>query len=755
MFRHPALHIVTLALVAAAWSAPARATGAWTTYIRMQTCNDVLALRDTVWLSSGEAGLVRWLRSEGRFESVTREPGGLASNSLTALAFDRSGRLWVGTAGKGASRLAADGVSWDLVNAFDGLPSDTVTTLRADGDTVWIGTTRGIALWNGTLVAGSVPDIGTPSPFRSNVVSGIVVLGDTLMVATTDGVYLARLSQNLATWTSGDSGLAVHAVDRLATDGAHAFALAGDGAYLWNRGGVAWTSIGTGDLQKNLRDGFGRVVLATRDSVCRWTGSGWAGIAGGPLADTSPGGGIALAPDPDGLVFASRDGFLYEQGAPWVQRTPPGPVGNDVNNIGAIGGDVWAVTFTHGVSRFDGGTWTNWAPGCCGPGQDLSFINPIYSFTLQFDRTGHVWTSHWETAIERTDLRANPLHFDHPYQAWNVLKADTTARHTDGWSSAVDSMGYVYIGGDTPDLGTYEPMGIDVYDTTGTWLINWKTTNAGLRSNQVRAIAIDRVNNLVWAGFAGHGVGYAPLDSLDGDGNLANGNDHTRLPHFGYINSLLTKNVFGLVAHGDSIWVLFDDNELHRLRGSTLTDQATLNASAQPAPLGAVHPLDVAPNGTVWTASVEGVRAFAPGGGHVDFNTENSPLADNEVRSLSVDPRTGVVWFATASGINRYDPGYRPPPPPSIPSLHLTVYPNPVRMDAMGIALQLKGNGTGYEGEILDITGRVVKRFDSATNGTVIWDGRDRDGNRVRSGVYFVRARGNGHEATARVVVLR
>ena len=202
MFRCPAPRALRLALLvifaASLRPGAAGAMAGWSTYIRMVTCNDVLAGRDTVWLGTGEAGIVRYLRGANRFESITREPSGLASNAVTALTFDRSGRLWAGTSGKGASRLASDGGSWDLLNAFDGLPSDSVTVLRADGDTVWIGTTRGIALWNGRLVAGSVPDIGTASPFRSNMVTGIVVLGDSLLVATADGIYEASLSQHLA-----------------------------------------------------------------------------------------------------------------------------------------------------------------------------------------------------------------------------------------------------------------------------------------------------------------------------------------------------------------------------------------------------------------------------------------------------------------------------------------------------------------------------------------------------------------------------
>jgi hypothetical protein len=762
MLRRSLRVLVPVLLLLAGASLPAQrawAAGRWYTYLHMASCNDILAMPDTVWLATGEAGLFRYLRSADRFEPITREPGGLANNTINALAFDRSGRLWAGTAGKGASRLSANLKTWDLVNAFDGLPSDSVNVLSADGDTIWIGTTRGIALWNGKLIAGSVPDIGTPSPFRSNNVTGIVVHGDTLLVSTTDGVYLARLSQSLGSWSSLDTGLGSTNVHRIDSNGTDVFAHVGTTLYRLDLGSGTWVTLTTASQVKYLRGAFGRLYAATRDSLCVFANGGWVSVPGAPRADATTTGGLAVSADPTGRIFASRGGQLYDQQpAGWVTHTPPGPAGNQITNILAIGGEVWAHPVNDGVSRFSyaSGVWTNWLPCGCGPAQNTSFMNPIYSYTLQLDRGGHLWTSHWDTGIERVDLRANPLYFDHAYPTWGVARDDTLSRHSDGWSSAVDSLGYVYIGGDTPELGDWEPMGIDVYDTTGAWVINWKTTNAGLGSNQVRAIAYDQVNHLVWAGFANRGISYFPIDSIDADLSTPpdRANDHQRLPTFSPITPLLTSNIFGLVAHGDSLWVL-SSSDLKRVRGSTRSVQSTLDLLAQPAPTGSVHPLDVAADGSVWTASVEGVRHYIPGGGHEDFTADNTPLADNEVRSVSVDPVTGVVWIGTASGINAYDPGYQPPAPPKIAALHVTAYPNPARLNASGIRLLLRGNAGAYSGEIVDINGRVVKRFETSADGEIAWDGRDRDGGLVRSGVYFVHTRGGGREATARVVVLR
>src|SRR5258705_6996575 len=98
-----------LALVAlAGLPGSGRAAGAWQTFLRPYRYIDLAPRGDTVWCATSEAGLVRFDRRTGKFSSLTRVPGELASNRLTALAFDRSGRLWVGTDGQGVSRLSAD-----------------------------------------------------------------------------------------------------------------------------------------------------------------------------------------------------------------------------------------------------------------------------------------------------------------------------------------------------------------------------------------------------------------------------------------------------------------------------------------------------------------------------------------------------------------------------------------------------------------------------------------------------------------------
>ncbi|MGH7536947.1 MAG: two-component regulator propeller domain-containing protein, partial [Gemmatimonadales bacterium] len=134
------------------------AAGAWQTHIKAKDFTDLLVTDQVVYCATREAGLLRFDRNARTFTSITREPGAIASNQLTSLAYDRVGRLWVGTFASGVSRLGADETTWELVNAFDGLPVDSVTTMTAVGDTLWIGTRGGVALWDGRQVLGSLPD---------------------------------------------------------------------------------------------------------------------------------------------------------------------------------------------------------------------------------------------------------------------------------------------------------------------------------------------------------------------------------------------------------------------------------------------------------------------------------------------------------------------------------------------------------------------------------------------------------------------
>ncbi len=771
MTRLGALLVTGLILAAALAPRPAAAIDnrAWTNYVRVVTSNDILATRDTVLVASGEAGLLRYLPATGKFESVTRAPNELASNALSVLAYDRTGRLWVGTRGKGVSRWSETRTHWDLVNAFDGVPSDTITALRADGDTMWIGTTRGIALWDGKQLAGAVPDVGTVSPFRSNLVTGIVVWGDSLFVGTADGIFVARLSQNLATWSEADAGMANLSVADMARTSGEMFASSGGTVYRWTGSGP-WVHVPVpGDntsLVAKMRDDFGMVLAASPNGLFAWNGSFWNGVAGGWGTGSGPDLN-EFATASDGALYNVHNGTLYLRPAgqsSFTNTRPAGPEGNVIVGLAHERQSIWIGTDGQGVSRFDGTNWRLWprAPKDTvpGPNQDTAFANPTFTYLMKTTRNGELWAWSWGKTGERVKLGLDPIRFQH--LGWhNEVSGviDTLDAHTTMWCAEQDSAGFLLVGGNSNVVPDMSPIGVDVYDTSGTRVVTWKTNNANLGSNFVRAIANDRYNT-IWAGFASAGVAIAKLSDCDSDANTP-GNDHRRCPQFSPITAITSSSlndISAIATYGDSVWILTTgDLQRWNARGVSAGSRsvAKYEIPAGPPDRLGVHLLDLAADGTVYVGSAAGLRVFSPIQSAVDFTAANSPLLNDDIHNVLVEKGTGVVWIGTSGGLSRYDPHYTPPAAPTISALNVRAWPNPASMNAMGIDVRIAGNGTSYSGEILDINGRVVRRFAGTADRGTVWDGRDTDGDLVRAGVYFIHTRAGGHEATARIVVLR
>lgn len=755
----PLLPALLLALLAGAL--PARAASQWSTYIRAFGMTDVEAGPDSIWVGTGNAGLLLYDRDPnggGTWSSITRSFGGLSSNQVSALALDRSRRLWVGTYGGGLSRLSNSG-RWSLVNVFDGLPSDSVTVVKAYGDTVWIGTPNGLALWNGTEISGVLPTGVDPSPFASDRISGIAMMGDSVWVATARGVYLGLMSEELRFWTAVSQNLSTTDVKGLAVAGARLFAVAG--STVWERGATQWSSYGGLGTVFRIADDHGVVIASTDTGLWRWTGTGWTQESAELISTGAslPDHVVAAAADPLGRVSAAGYGALYpiDDDGLRTALASPGPVGNNITNVADDGTSVYAITRNQGFSRLRDGAWTNWPASTTCDTCTTSPYGRSDTFALLVDADGLKWFSTWTETVEVLDDRGPYTPFTH---LW-VGSGYENDRHTWGWSAAVDPAGGRWIGSDTPcsDCPISDgkaPSGIDYYapgePVASKYMRTYShdSTDDRLLGNQVRALAVDD-RSIMWAGF-GNSNGNAGVTSfaipLVPGADLSSQRDLT----FKY-DTEDAHNVFGIATYGDSIWVLSSDS-LRCFRAYGVDpDPITLG---KPGPMvDSPHPLEVTLDGSVWVAGDGGVRVYHPGGAYEDFTVDNSPLAGSTVRSVRRGANGRVMWFVTTEGINRYDPDYVAPPTPQLPSLHVTVWPNPLDLSALGGPLRLTGEGTAYRGAVYSVDGRRVKPVAVDGNGAVVWDGRDDKGNVVPPGVYLLRVEAGGKAATARVVVLR
>ncbi len=125
------------------------------------------------------------------------------------------------------------------------------------------------------------------------------------------------------------------------------------------------------------------------------------------------------------------------------------------------------------------------------------------------------------------------------------------------------------------------------------------------------------------------------------------------------------------------------------------------------------------------------------------FTTDNSPLFSNDITSIGIDQKSGEVFIGTDQGLISYM-GEAIGGKKSYADAY--VYPNPVRETYDG-PITVTGLIESSEVKITDIAGNLVFRTTSL-GGQAIWDGRNLNGNRVKTGVYLVFCNDNMGEET-------
>ena len=117
----------------------------------------------------------------------------------------------------------------------------------------------------------------------------------------------------------------------------------------------------------------------------------------------------------------------------------------------------------------------------------------------------------------------------------------------------------------------------------------------------------------------------------------------------------------------------------------------------------------------------------------INFNESNSPLLSNSILSISIDDKTGDVWFATSRGIQSFRGDATSG---SDDFTDIFAFPNPVREDFQG-NLTISGLMKDTRVSITDISGNLVYKTVS-DGGTASWDLRTYNGRRVATGVYLI-----------------
>jgi hypothetical protein len=158
-----------------------------------------------------------------------------------------------------------------------------------------------------------------------------------------------------------------------------------------------------------------------------------------------------------------------------------------------------------------------------------------------------------------------------------------------------------------------------------------------------------------------------------------------------------------------------------------------------------------------WIGTKEGVFVVNADGTQLlqsyTVTSTNKSLLSNDVRTIAIDQKHGIAYFGTDQGLSALA---ITAVPTSRTYSKLECGPNPFILpnDQPFTIRNLVANSTI---KIMTVSGSVVKQFEAQGGGRAFWDGRDKNGAFVASGIYFIVATAeNGSQTvTGKVAVIR
>jgi ligand-binding sensor domain-containing protein len=453
---------------------------------------------DLVWLGAVDPagdgyGLVRY--QSGTFTTFsTTDQGGLPSNFITAISFDRDGRAWVGTASRGVAVQGSDGqwTRYTAENTDAGLPTDLVRGITVDDrGRVWVAveghdfdydalryTDGGVGVFDGTT-------------WRAFHLEDTYTLGQQVTVVTANkatGTF--QVPVGFADQNEADAALASRYLKFQGDETLYRYMryIAADGAIEIAPSLAQSVQAGTPVLSVRLGLADNRAV-----SIGFGLGRVWIGTGASVVK-------LQNAPTPDRSASGLSVYNTGDEGWEDVLTYPTLP-SNLVIAISVAGDTVWLATSYWGTSATGGGVaqgeggvnWTTYnqenSPGL------VAYLDDVRSVVASSD--GTAWAggfdyqgSQFGTAWPRVDAAVNRFRND-AWEHWTFKD--------DGYVSAlaIDAQGRTWLGtsrdGRTPaDINpqtAYGPHGGVRLFANDEWLA-FNPDNSGLVGNDIRAISV-------------------------------------------------------------------------------------------------------------------------------------------------------------------------------------------------------------------------------------------------------------------------
>lgn len=720
----------------------------WKNHTDMKQVNSIQALENGVWAATSGGGFF-YDASLDNFKKLTKTDG-LFSTSLTAACIDNYGKVWFGSS-SGAINIY-DPINNSVRTILDIYNSDKINKqineLKVSGDTIFISTEFGLSLMDSRALVfydtyykfGNLSsNIRVVSTFKNNLIYASTEFG---VAIQKDGALnlSAPESWNIYNTTNG---LSSNVIRKIIIYRDTIIAATDKGLSMFN--GINWQTFLPSYNNINIID-----ILVSNDSLIISHGSSISVYYQGTVTTifTSPFEIRKISFSKAGLFATSSKGVIkIEEGNNYKVIVPNGPEANQFPNMTVDrDGNLWSASGKDGAGKgiytFDGTQWSVYDVAH----YPALFQNDYYSVFSGSDN--NIYAGNWG-------------------QGFVKIKNGIATRFHSGNTPMVgipNNSNFIVITGFAEDSkNNLWILNLRAGDRKSLYMLTTDSVWYSFGNSLEQHAAFSEMKNLVsdqygtkW--YAMTNEGSLGLFYYNEKGTYSVAADDV----FGYIskiNGLNDNSVNSIVIdrRGD-LWVgtslgvniitnistVLSSNPQIRISSVFVLRQQTINCIA-------VDPLNqkwVGTNQGLLLVNSDGSRLIAT------YDSKNSPLLSDVIRSIAIDENKGTVYVGTDAGLTSFEtPAVRPLENFS----ELFVYPNPLLVEDKNEFLTIDGLIKDSEIKILSINGKLISAFSSPGGRVAYWNGKDLDGKPVNSGIYLIVAydKEGNNVATSKVAVLR
>ncbi|MFQ5649238.1 MAG: two-component regulator propeller domain-containing protein [bacterium] len=710
----------------------------WQSFTSVGTIRDMDIASGSVWAASS-GGVLR-LRGPEHLSSKFTNTEGLTANDVVAVEIDRRGSIWFALADGVLNRYFPEQERWEIVQDYQ---EQQITAIVAFGDSLYLALGIGVSLY--TIDKREVKETYTNFGLSSGAnvekiaANSVFLNGTDIWVSTSKGIAKSSITlpnlQAPSSWVqfTTQQGLPSNEISNIVVLGGVSYAATSSGVARqvsgqWQRVGSLTSPIVTLALAQANRFFEVSTVLAVTGNGVFWLdpSDSWQPL-GAELDDVT-----AVAADEAGNVWIGRQNlglatFDFDR-TEWNLFVINGPASDDFKSMTLDSkGRLWCASQVGGIHMLEGSKWRNFSRTTGLPSNDYR--------TIIEDHDGRIWVGSWgggitileETApdsfrISRIDTSDGVLSAFEPNSAFVLVNGMTRDQADNIWILNRQAVNTRVLASRMPD-DTYVHF----------------STNAGLKSRFVNHIEIDR-GGRVWLGTDDQGI-----QVIDYNGTLSNPSDDDFSQGLTTNDGLFKNEITALAEDLDGTMWIGTVEGLHFWAGGLVGNQFGIINNA-------ITAIGVDGRNNKWIGTINGLTLLRRDRDKIaDFAPGNSPLVSGNIQSFAFNENTGEVWIGTDQGLSRAITLFTAP---KEDLSQLTGFPNPFVIDGSGRRFTITNLAEDTSVSIYTPSGVLVKSF--ADEAQVLWDGTDREGNPVASGIYvFLAYTNNNISASGKVAVIR